>query len=232
MAGIFYAVGIGLGGEYITLEAKRVLEEADVIAVPSKSADERSVALTLTSDAACTNKKQIITLEFPMSRSETERKKSRAAAADAVFELLREDKSVAMITLGDPSLYSTCSYVLRELETRGCAARIVSGVPSFCASASRAGISLCEGRETLAVIPAARETEEIGRVLDTFDNIVIMKAGGHMDKIYKLLDERGLLPNACAASRVGMDNEYIGEVGRGEIGYFTTIIIKKNQTVK
>ena len=71
-----------------------------------------------------------------------------------------------MITLGDAAVYSTCSYVTHELQRRGYETETLSGVPSFCIAAAKAGISLCEGNETLAVVPAVEPNEKFEKILD------------------------------------------------------------------
>ena len=225
MTGKFYSIGIGLGGGYLTLAAKRALEAADVIAVPAKN--EKSIALSLLSNAADIADKRIITLEFPMRRDINLRIQSRKRAADAVAAVLDKGETAAMITIGDAAVYSTCSYVSKELKARGYETETISGVPSFCAAAAKAGISLCEGNETLAVIPAIETDEKFEKILDTFDNIIVMKAGKITDKIYNLLEKRGMLENAVVTSNIGMDGEFAGEISRAERGYFTTVIIKK-----
>ena len=134
-----------------------------------------------------------------------------------------------MITLGDVTVYSTCVYVNNGIKDMGFDTEMGSGVPSFCAAAAEAKISLCEENETLAVIPATGADVDFGSVIDNFDNIVIMKAGKNMSKIYDCLSERNLLNNAIIASRVGMDGGVTEKIKRdGDYGYFTTVIIKKS----
>lgn len=225
MAGKFYSIGIGLGGEYLTLSAKKALETADVIAVPANNG--KSTALSLINGAADISGKRVITLDFPMGADKEKRVRSRLAAAETVAALLDGGKTTAMITLGDAAVYSTCSYVTHELQRRGYETETLSGVPSFCIAAAKAGISLCEGNETLAIVPAVEPDEKFEKILDTFDNIVIMKAGKNTDKIYDLLEKRGLLDNAVLTSDINMSGEFIGRISREKRGYFTTVIIKK-----
>lgn len=229
MSGKFYAVGVGPGDfEYMTLKAKRVLETADVIAVPVKARGEKSTALEIAKKAVDLSEKTILELEFPMSRGRDTRLKSRQTAAEKVAAVLDESKTVAMVTLGDASLYSTCSYVSERLIKAGYETETVAGVPSFCASAACAGISLCSETESLAIVPAVTDIGELESILNTFSNVVIMKAGKSIDKIYDCLDRLGLTQNAVVTSGVGMENEIIEPLKRnGEYGYFTTIIVKK-----
>ena len=227
MNGRFYAVGVGPGDfEYMTLKAVRALCEADVIAVPVKKSGESSTALEITKKAVDLSGKRIEEVEFIMSRDRSVRLNSREKAAEKIAALLSDGKTVAMITLGDVSIYSTCSYVNERIGNMGYDTEIISGVPSFCAAAAAAGVSLCEENETLAVIPA--QSEKLESVIDSFDNIVIMKAGKSIDKIYDCLKEHNLLNNAFTACRVGMDGGGIGKFNREDYGYFTTVIVKKN----
>ena len=68
---------------------------------------------------------------------------------------LEQGRSVAFVTLGDPGIYSTCGYLLRRVRQRGFETQLVPGVPSFCAAAAALGVSLCQGREPLTIVPAA-----------------------------------------------------------------------------
>ncbi len=205
MKKIFYSVGVGPGDfEYLTLKAKRILEYADVIAVPVKSHGEKSTAFKIAKKAVDMSGKEIVEIEFVMSRDRNVRLASRQNAAWKIAALLDSGKTVAMVTLGDVSFYSTCSYVNKRLANMGYGVEIISGIPSFSAAAAKARLSLCEEDETLAVIPAVTADEDFEKIIDVFDNIVIMKAGKNINKIYNCLEKRGLIDNAVVASGVGM----------------------------
>lgn len=227
--GKFYAVGTGPGESgYLTLKAKLAAESADVIAVPVTSLDEESTAFSILKKAAAVDDKKVIRLLFSMNRDLNIRKAERAAAAESVKAELDAGRSVAMITLGDVSVYSTGTYIIKRLSGLGYETEIIAGVPSFCAGAAKAGVSLCEGDETLAVVPSAKMHDKIECALDMFDNIVIMKAGRSIGALSELIRSRGLVENTVVISNVGLEGEYIGGLdGADECGYFTTLIIKK-----
>ena len=104
---------------------------------------------------------------------------------------------------------------------------MVSGIPSFCAGASKAGISIVEGNGGFGVIPSLKGIDQVEKTLGVFDNLVIMKVGSHVKEVYDLLVERGMENNALIISNVGMDGEYVGPlIPDREYGYFTTMIIK------
>ncbi len=225
----FYSVGVGAGdGSYITLGALRALESADIIAVPVKKSGEKSTALEIVSKEFDTDKKEILELEFPMRADSETRQISRNKAAEKIISALDNGKNIAMITLGDVSVYSTCSYVHRAVKDAGYEIEIVPGITSFCAAADKAQISLCEGEESVAIIPSVKSAN-LERYIDDFDTIIIMKAGNDTDEIYDILERHGLENKAIVSSCIGMENELIEPVKKGrEYGYFTTVIVKKH----
>ena len=230
MAGKLFCVGVGPGDhEYLTLKAKRVIDNAMVVAAPAAKSGERSVALEIVKKAVDMSGKEILELSFSMSPNEDIRKQERILASEKIKEILDGGRDVVMITLGDVSIYSTCSYITNILINDGYSVSTVAGVPSFSAAAACADIRLCEGDETLAVIPAVKGTEQLNKILDLFDNVVIMKAGKKMNEIYECLKNRGLEDRALVASEVGRENGFIVPISdRKETGYFTTVIIIKN----
>ena len=56
-----------------------------------------------------TDKKEISELEFRMSGDTKIREESRRNSAEKIISALKDGKDVAMITLGDVSVYSTCT---------------------------------------------------------------------------------------------------------------------------
>lgn len=226
---IFYSVGVGAGdSSYITLGALRALETADVIAVPVKKHGEKSTAFEIMSHEFDTSKKEILELEFPMTSNTETLATSHERAAEQIINALRQNKTVAMITLGDVSVYSTCSYMHGYVKNAGFEVEIIPAVTSFCAAADKAGISLCEGNESFAVLPSLK-SKNFEKYLDDFDTIILMKAGGDTDEIYKILKSHNLQDNAVVSSCIGMENEVTQPLREGNsYGYFTTVIIKKN----
>ncbi len=132
-----------------------------------------------------------------------------------------------MLALGDIGIYSTYAYVHKRLLKAGYDVEMVSGIPSFCAGASKAGISIVEGNEGFGVIPSLKGIDQVEKTLGVFDNLVIMKVGSHVKEVYDLLVERGMENNAIIISNVGMEGEYVGPlIPDRAYGYFTTMIIK------
>ncbi len=232
MTGKLYGVGIGPGDpELITIKAKRILAEADVVAVPKTAAEKVSLAQTI-AESAFEKEKELLELLFPMSFDEKVLKKSWNEAIGQIRNKLEKGKSVAFITLGDPTVYSTYMYIHKQLCKEGYATEIIPGITSFCASAAKAGISLGENRETIAVIPSAYECDNLENILKGFDNIVLMKVSKSLPRLKELLRAEGLLDKTVLVSRCGLADETItydlSLSDEGKISYFTTMIVKKS----
>ena len=224
----FYSVGVGAGdGSYITLGALRALEQADIIAVPVKKYGEKSTALEIIRKEFDTDKKEISELEFRMSGDTKVREESRRNSSEKIISALKDGKDVAMITLGDVSVYSTCTYVHNAVKNAGFELEIIPGITSFCAAADKAQISLCEGNESVAIIPSLK-SNLLEKYIADFDTVVIMKSGNATDVISDILKKYGLENNAIVSSCIGMENEVIEKIQKGKsYGYFTTVIVRK-----
>ncbi len=228
MKGKLYGIGVGPGDpELMTLKAKRLIEECDIVAVPVKKEGEESVALNIARGAASVPEEKVRRILFTMNKDKAKREECRQAAAEAIMEYLDAGQSVAMPVLGDVGIYSTYSYVHKKLIQAGYEVQMISGIPSFCAGASRANISIVEGNEGFGVIPSLKGIDQVKKAMGVFDNLVIMKVGSHVKEVYDILKAEGKEDNAIIISNVGMEGEYVGPLlPDREYGYFTTMIIK------
>lgn len=232
MKGKLYGVGVGPGDpELITLKAKKVLDRVDCIAVPKTASEKESLALSI-ARGVMEKEKEIFDLLFPMSFDAKLLEDSWNEAVARVRTKLDEGSSVAFVTLGDPTVYSTYMYIHKSLKQQGYDTEIIPGITSFCASAARAGISLGENRETIAVVPSAYECGNLAEIITGFDNVVLMKVSRKYAKLKVMLKESGLDDRVVLVSRCGLEDERvefdIENVDENTLSYFTTMIIKKN----
>ncbi len=226
--GKLYGIGVGPGDpELMTLLAKRLISECDIVAVPVKKEGEDSVALRIAQGAVDIPEEKIKKVLFKMDKDKTKREACRQAAAEEIMGYLDAGQSVAMPVLGDVTIYSTYSYVHKRLIKAGYDVQMIPGIPSFCAGASTANISIVEGNEGFGVIPSLKGIDQVEKALEVFDNLVIMKVGSQVKEVYDILAARGLENNAVIVSNVGMEGEYVGPLlPDREYGYFTTMIVK------
>jgi precorrin-4/cobalt-precorrin-4 C11-methyltransferase len=166
-------VGVGPGDpELLTLQAVRIIREAEVIALP-KTGEQDIAALAIVKQVVDISGKELIELCLPMTKDETVLAACRQKAAAMLAEILKTGKSIVFLTLGDPAIYSTYLYLHEWLLSEGYDARLVPGVPSFCAVAAKLNMALCKGSEPLHLIPASyqNDREYLGWEGTRFDEI-------------------------------------------------------------
>ena len=223
--GKLYGVGVGPGDpELVTRKAERILRQADVVAVPDKGAGEKT-ALRIVEDLV--EGKELLYCPTPMIRDREKLDACYEQIAGDICALLDNGRTVAFITLGDPTVYSTYIYVHKKVLARGYDAELIPGVPSFCAVAARLNTSLCEGAERLLIVPASHEAADC---LDVKANKVFMKAGKAIGELRDLLAERGLLDRASMVANCGMEGEAVyprfADMEDGT-GYFSVVLVKE-----
>ena len=174
--------------------------------------------------------KKILAMDFTMDKDPAKRKENYRKNAEAAARYLDNGQDVAMVTLGDVSLYSTVHYIADELISRGYEIIMVPGVPSFSAAAASLAIPLAEMDAPVHIIPSVRNNSD--DYLDLPGTKVLMKAGRHLHRTLDELDRRGLLDVTSLAVNCGMDDEIlIKKLGDDEplpdkTGYFTTVIVR------
>ena len=224
MKGKFYGVSVGPGDpEYMTLKAVRLLNECPVIAAP-RTEKKKNIALEIAGSVVALNEKEILYLDFLMGRDQRATEARHRELAVLVAKKLDEGKNVAMLSLGDASVYATYGYLQRLLRAQGYETETIAGVTSFCACAAKLDLSLTSARLPLRIIPGdypGLETE-----LTAEGTKVIMKQGKGLDRVKAALKKCGLLEKARLVENCGLEGERIyHDLDQREYGYFSTIII-------
>lgn len=224
--GTLYGVSIGPGEpELITLKAMNIISQCKYIATPHTGTGD-SLALSIVSKAIDLSEKEIMKLEFPMTKDKDILAKSHQEAADAIGEILDSGNDVAMLNLGDVTIYSTFAYTMDKLLEKDYDVEVIPGVTSFCASASELKIGLTTMNEPLHIIPATGI--DIKEALQMPGSKVFMKIGRSMPKLIEALQELNI-ENVYAVENCGLENEkvYKGlDEFNDEMGYFTIVIVK------
>ena len=224
--GIFYAVGVGPGDpEWMTRQACRVLESCPVIAAP-RTASGEMLALSIARGAVDLGGKTVLPLEFAMSRETSVRAEGYERAADTIARELDAGRDVAMVNLGDVSIYATAYYVLDTLRRRGYDTRMIPGVASFCAVAAVLGRSLTEMEQPLHIYPAGASDLDAALVLP--GTKVLMKSGRAIGETAAALARHGLADASAMVADCGLPTQQIFEtmtVLPEKISYFATVIV-------
>ena len=226
-SGTFYAVGLGPGDpELVTRKAVRILEGCQVIAAPRTHGDGM-LALSIAQQAANLEGKTILPITFPMERNEEKRRESYEKAARDIETYLSTGQDVALLNLGDVSIYATGGYLADILRARSYETELIPGVPSFCAAAARLGISLTERDTPLHILPAGSVSLE--EALELPGTKVLMKTGRKLPEVISALEQRGFLEKASLVENCGLPGERVcTDLSQGsDCGYFTTVIVKE-----
>ncbi len=218
-------IGIGPGDpELITLKAVKAIQNADVIYVP-KSPEQSSTALAIVKSYIPENA-VIEHLEFSMAKDINTRITSRKNNSEYIAQKLDAGKNSVFLTLGDPMLYSTYSYVLEYLD-KSYTTETIPGIYSFAAISSILSEPLCKGSENLVVLSSFTNTDI--QLINSMNTVVLMKVSSFSNELYNFLSESGEF-SFTMISNAGKENQTIHnhiDILKSPIPYFSTAILKK-----
>lgn len=225
MTGRLYGVGVGPGDpELLTLKAVRVMEECDVIAAPGKNPEETAAFRIAAGACEAIKEKELLGIYMPMTKDKEILRESHRQGIRSLTQMLDQGKTIAFLTLGDPTIYSTYSYLHAEIERLGYETRYISGIPSFCAAAARLNREIASGAEQIHIVPASYQIEE---ALSLPGRKILMKAGKKLPKVKELLLERG--SDVIMVENCGMEGERIYDDAQQmpeDAGYYTLLFVK------
>lgn len=229
-SGHFYALGTGPGApDLLTVRAVNLIRAAHVIIAPRSEKADESLVMNTIRDLIGTQ--EVITHAYPMQRDLARTVQSWTPVADLVASRCREGKVVVQVTLGDPLLYSTSSYLLPLLAERMPADRlhVVPGICAFQAVAARLGIPVALQEDRVLIMPAT-DIAEVERALERCETLVLYKAGRHLNALADLLERKGLADKAhliCNVEQGGKEfaSSDLRAAAKGEHGYLATVIV-------
>ncbi|UTC74587.1 precorrin-2 C(20)-methyltransferase [Treponema sp. OMZ 792] len=191
-----FAVGTGPGAtEYLTLQAVKTLENADLIFAPNNKG--KNMALDTVREFI--NDKKVIPLNFPMGSVPREDYKIKA---ESIIEETKENSNSVILTIGDPMIYSTFLYMMPYFKIPGINLQIISGIPSSVAAAGRAQIPLAEKGEILTI------TDHLSAsILNTSTSIALLKTSKQKNLAIKEFEKNGF--DYVYVKRATMEHESI-----------------------
>ncbi|MDO4928624.1 MAG: precorrin-3B C(17)-methyltransferase [Corynebacterium sp.] len=234
MSGKLIGVGVGPGDpELLTIKAVRAIESADVIAFharPKGTSTARAIA-----EQYFQPQQHLELLEYPVTTGQVEHPLGYAGAMAQFYaditqrlrEHLQAGKTVAVLALGDPMLYSSYQHIHRVLAAEF-PAEIIPGIPSITAAANVLGQPLSEDEEILTVLPGTLSQEELTARLGMTDAAVVMKLGRNFSKVRTAITQAGLAHRAFVLIRVGMSDQRMArldDLSPEEVPYFAVVVI-------
>ncbi|HZC19215.1 MAG TPA: precorrin-2 C(20)-methyltransferase [Rubrobacteraceae bacterium] len=210
--GIGRLVGVGVGPgdpELLTIKGLSALKDADEVFVPVGDTGEVGRAEAVV--RAHLGPDRAARLLFALSNDERARAENWERAANKVAAPLREKKTCAFATIGDPNLYSTFTYltealgkVMPEVDVE-----TIPGITAMQDLASRSGTVLLLREERLALLPFTAGRDALRDALEGFETVVCYKGGGRIDEVLEVAEEAGRLEDGVYGSRLGMRGEEV-----------------------
>ena len=212
MSGTLIGVGVGPGDpDLLTVKGLRVLDEADEVFVPVGDTGEVGRAEAVVRAHLGEDHDRLRRLLFALSDDAAARAENWDRAAREVADTLREGRTCAFATIGDPNLYSTFSYLVQAIRKTLSEVEVqtVPGITAMQDLASKSGTVLALKDERLALLPFTAGENALKDALESFETVVCYKGGGRLGEVLRVAEEAGRLEGAIYGSRLGMEEEEV-----------------------
>lgn len=221
-----YGIGVGPGDpELMTVKALNAIKSSDIICFAGKS-ETASIAFNIAKQALPEiDFKKKVCIDFPMTKDNNIRERFHSKITTEIIRLLKSS-DVAFLTLGDPAIYATYSYIAAKLKQENVEVVTIPGITSFSAAAARATIPLVLADEDLHIIPASYSFEDAFKLKGT---LVLMKSGKNYERLVAYIKGNKPHCDIYMIENCGMENERVFKGAKNlpeSSGYFTVIIIR------
>ncbi|AEV95615.1 cobalt-factor II C(20)-methyltransferase [Pediococcus claussenii] len=225
-----FGIGVGPGDpQLLTVKAIETIKLLDVLYTPTARNNKPSTAFRI-ADQYIPKEIDVKKRKFPMTNNWHEKRKSWNLIAQEMVTDVKQGKNVGFLTLGDPSVYSTFSYI-QELVDDQIKIEIIAGISSFSQIAAISKMPLMLDDESLIVVPANTKQVHLEQLIEIGENIVVMKVAINYPKLFAFLKDSALLDQAYLISNASMETEQVINLqdcdGTEDLPYFTTMLIKK-----
>jgi precorrin-2/cobalt-factor-2 C20-methyltransferase len=231
--GTFWGVGVGPGDpELMTLKAARILAAVDLIFCPAETTQGASFAARIVAPLGLPAD-NFRPVSLCMSRQRGAALEGYRRAAETIVGELRQGRSAAWITEGDPLFYSTFAHIAETVRRLCPEARIeiVPGVSSVQAAAARVGVPLAHLDEAMAVLPAAYGLERLPTFLDSCATVALLKVHSVFDALLARLADLPKNWQAFYLEKVGTGDQRLTtnlDSLRGQkLPYFSLVLLRR-----
>ena len=231
--GTLYGIGVGPGDpELITVKGANLLSRCRHVFVPKARTASDSLALAI-AKRYLGSSSEVHELVFPMTSEREELSRRWGESAHEIITVLENGVDACFLTLGDPLLYSTYIYLLREVRARVPDIDVVTvpGVTAFSAAAALSEFPIGVAKEPVVVVPTADDLDEVKRSLNQKRTVILMKIGKRLPDILDILEGSDLIDKGVFVSRAGMSDQRVETNLRNlrnenaEAGYLSIILV-------
>ncbi len=227
-------VGVGPGDpSLLTISAINAIKKAEVIVFPISSDEKKSIAAEIVKEYIRFKKK--IPIIFPMARKEYDPDEIWSNAVNIILKFLKNEESVALICLGDTSLFASSSNILRIIKNNHpeIITKTIPGVSSISAAAALSNFDLAKKGETLIIQECPSSKLELLDLIDLNKNnrnvLVLMKVGNRWVWVKDVLKKEEILDKSLLAINVGMNSQFVENASKYNndiVPYLSIILIR------
>ena len=227
-------VGVGPGdSSLLTIAAVKAINKANVIVFPIASDDKKSSAAEIVKEYIKFKKK--IPIIFPMARQEFDPDEIWSNAVDTIVKSIKNYKSVALLCLGDTSLFASSSNIVRIIKNKHpeIITRTIPGISSISAAAALSNFNLANKGETLIIKECPSHKQELVDLISINKEkktvLVLMKVGKRWEWVKNLLKKEDIISKSVIAINVGMPNQIVQEVSTfdlNKVPYFSLLLVR------
>ena len=225
-------IAVGPGDpSLLTIEATKALKNSKVIFYPISREDKRSYSALIV-NKLIKNKRQI-PLIFPMGRKEYDSEFIWKSWAKIIVDYINKNLPVALLCLGDTSIYASSFYLKKEIKKNYPQIKITTlpGISSLSLAAALGDFQLIKKGENLNILECPDDEKQFLNLINKQSKTVlaIMKVGKRWEWVKYVLEEKMILRKAILAVNLGMENQYIGNASEyllKELPYFSLLLLR------
>jgi precorrin-2/cobalt-factor-2 C20-methyltransferase len=169
---------------------------------------------------------------FPMNNNKTLLDNKYIELEEKIINLMNNNTTVAYVTIGDSTIYSTFNYLWLKLKQYNIDVEFIPGIPSFIAAANILYLPLVIKNENFCIIEMPEDKETLLKYIMDFNTVIIMKI---YKKLHILLDfiecNKNMIKTAILVERATLEGQRIVELLENNerldgYSYMSTAIIK------
>jgi len=225
-------IAVGPGDpSLLTIKATEALKKSKVIFYPISGEDKVSYSAEIVNEFI--KKKKQIPIIFPMGMKDYDSEFIWKSGAKKIVDFINKNQSVALLCLGDTSIFASSFYLKNEIKKNYPQIKITTlpGISSLSLAAALGDFQLIKKGENLNILECPDDKNQFLQLINKESKTVlaILKVGKRWEWVKFVLEEKKILRKAILAVNLGMENEFIGDASEylsKELPYFSLILLR------